>query len=460
VALFDAKRFAQDEFGRARLGHKSRLARLLKIGAQLAVDPEASIPQAFPDDAQAKAVYRFANSKHVSHAAICQGYFDATAQRSRGVGRLFVIQDTTHLSFGGRRQSDLGPVDTDGNVRGFLAHSALAVDGSSKRPLGLLGQSVWVRPTEPRPKNESSRDRLKRARESEKWSNTARQVDSTLCGLKGEKPHVVEIFDAEGDVFEALETLDALGHGFIIRACKNRLLEGEDEEPLYTAEAAATAPRRGFMDVELPSRPQRPARTARLELRSTTITIRPPNSRKHRGDPLEVSLVMAVELEPPSDEDRICWLLLTREPCQTRKDIERLVRDYTVRWLVEEFHMGLKTGCSLEERQLQTFHGLANLLALCNPIAVQLLLLRYVARADKAAPAETVLNPVQLVALHRLRPKLQLGCTAYEALRAIAGLGGFLGRKSDGEPGWRTLWRGFRALLLAERVLLADQGSG
>jgi len=43
------------------------------------------------------------------------------------------------------------------------------------------------------------------------------------------------------------------------------------------------------------------------------------------------------------------------------------------------------------------------------------------------------------------------GMTIREFLRAVAGLGGHLGRKCDGEPGWITLWRGFEKLMLIAR---------
>jgi len=33
-------------------------------------------------------------------------------------------------------------------------------------------------------------------------------------------------------------------------------------------------------------------------------------------------------------------------------------------------------------------------------------------------------------------------------MHAVAKLGGFLARKGDGEPGWRTLWRGWHELTL------------
>ena len=460
MPVFDAQRFAQEEYGGARLGHRSRTRRLVEIGKELAQDPASSVPRVFQNRHQAKAVYRFASNAHVTHADISAAHFQATTERSRSLKRLLVIQDTTHVSYGGRKESDLGPVDTTGSSRGFLAHSALAVDGATKRPLGLLGQHVWVRPGKKRPADETGEERKKRPRESEKWSAVSRQVEQHLRPLGTQKPRVVAIFDAEGDVFEVLETLDELGHGFIIRACKDRLLDDEEDDHRYLVEAAISAPRRGLLSVEVHRRPDRAARLAQLELRSTTVELRPPRNRRRKGDSLEVSIVLATERTPPEGDEPICWLLLTREPCHSHEEAASIVCDYALRWLIEEFHMGLKTGCSLERRQLQTFGALANLLAICNPIAAGLLLLRHVARTDRTAPAETVLNATQLVALRRLRPKLPVCFTAYVALRAIAELGGFLGRKSDGEPGWRTLWLGFRDLLIAERVLRADQGSG
>ena len=42
--------------------------------------------------------------------------------------------------------------------------------------------------------------------------------------------------------------------------------------------------------------------------------------------------------------------------------------------------------------------------------------------------------------------------TVREFYRELAGLGGHLLRKCDGQPGWITLWRGFEKLPLALRA--------
>ena len=42
--------------------------------------------------------------------------------------------------------------------------------------------------------------------------------------------------------------------------------------------------------------------------------------------------------------------------------------------------------------------------------------------------------------------------------RSLARLGGFIGRKSDGEPGWQTIWGGY--MRLQDMLLGADLSYG
>jgi hypothetical protein len=64
-------------------------------------------------------------------------------------------------------------------------------------------------------------------------------------------------------------------------------------------------------------------------------------------------------------------------------------------------------------------------------------------------PAACVLSDVQITILLALRPiKLPKTPTVREALLAIAAIGGHI--KNNGDPGWLTLWRGYRKLLMYE----------
>ena len=459
--------WAKHEFGRCGLGHAARRNRLIQCASQLYANAAASIPVASRTWSEAKGFYRFCDNREVTHDAILHGHFEATVDRASNVRRVLVAADTTHCSFGGRQDTDLGPVDTTGASRGFMCHSALAFDADTGRPLGLLAQRVWARSQTPHRKSDSQ-GRRSRPRESFKWSEVAEAADRYLSRLGPAKPQIIELFDAEGDHYETIERLQELDHHFVIRACRDRLLDTEDSdapedvdeqedvhgpERKYLSEAAATAPMVGTFAAHIPPRRKRAAREAVFDVRVTTVLLRPPRSRDREGASLEVSVVYACEREARPEGEQIRLLLLTREPAANLREAQQVVHQYLARWLIEDFHKAVKTGCSFENRELQTLARLTNLLAITCPIAVQMLALRHVVRQQPQAPASTILSPTQLKALRTLSSKLAANPTAYAALRAIAGVGGFLGRKHDGEPGWLTLWRGFRDLLLAERVL-------
>ena len=129
---------------------------------------------------------------------------------------------------------------------------------------------------------------------------------------------------------------------------------------------------------------------------------------------------------------------------------------YTRRWIVEEFHKAWKTGCRAEERRLTQADRLVPLLGALAIVAVRLLTLRDAARRDGTAPADA-----PAAALKVLAAKLQRPAECFESnrafLRGVAQLGGFLARRSDGEPGWQTLWKGWSVLMtLVEGYELAQ----
>ena len=134
--------------------------------------------------------------------------------------------------------------------------------------------------------------------------------------------------------------------------------------------------------------------------------------------------------------------------------------NYEKRWLIEGFHKALKTGCRVEERQYADGQSLSALAGLLSVVAVRLLQLKAMARAEPNRPASEVVPRIWLRGLEILRRRPVLGCTVREFYRPLAGLGGYLGRKGDGEPGWITLWRGFDKLALAIRVIANQQKWG
>lgn len=133
---------------------------------------------------------------------------------------------------------------------------------------------------------------------------------------------------------------------------------------------------------------------------------------------------------------------------------------YGCRWSVEELHKGMKSGSQIEARHLRNEASLERLLGMVSPIAVRILHLRELVWE---IPEQSVLGWVcreeaQVIAWQEQEPVEQLSIGRF--LRAVAQMGGFLGRKSDGEPGWQTLWKGWvRLQWKVEGMCLATQHS-
>jgi hypothetical protein len=454
------------ELAGSHLGHKARQKRLLRIGQAMSKAASASFPQQFAkDEAGLKGAYRFFANPEVKPEAILQGHTAATRERCRARGKVLCIQDTTDLIFK-HQVEGAGRINQLPRVRGLWVHTTLAVDAATHEVMGVLGQMVWARPDKPKrkKKKETAAQRKKRPRESQRWGEAAYRVSDVLEQVPAqERPQVVHVLDAEGDIFETLEVMEALGDSFVIRVTRNRLLassqgqEGVEAEREYLLDKVAQAPVRGHKVVQVPGRPGQQERQAVLEIRACRVRVRPPLNRERAGQPLELNVVLARETQPPKGQKPLNWCLVTGEPIETLEQCLQVVEAYEGRWLVEELHMGFKSGCGTEARRLQHGARLSNFLALATVVAFGMLSLRDAARRPEPPPASEHLSELQLQLLSDMCPKLPPTPNAYEALRAMALLGGFIGRKGDGEPGWRTLWRGWEKLQQAEatyRMLL------
>jgi hypothetical protein len=188
------------------------------------------------------------------------------------------------------------------------------------------------------------------------------------------------------------------------------------------------------------------------------VTVPPPKGSTYQ-DALAGRVVRVWEPAPPADvREPLEWVLITSVPTAEVLAAWERVTWYTCRWLVEDYHQCLKTGCGIEECQLQTGPGLFRLLGLLAPVAVRLLQLREVARLapERLALAELPRELVQVVAHLAEVPAETL--TVQGLWRAVAQQGGYLGRRRDGPPGWKTLWKGWHYIqTLLEGIRLAQQ---
>jgi hypothetical protein len=280
-------------------------------------------------------------------------------------------------------------------------------------------------------------------------------------------PKFVDVADQGSDTFEFLEHECRSGRRFVIRACKQRKCHpghGSSSPRCDLKEYSSSLPELGRFTMDVQAQPGRKARKeAEFVVRGGPVLICPPHCKAghHGDDPWPLYVVRVSEVKPPAGEKAVDWMLVTNEPVITFDDAWRVISWYECRWIVEEFHKSMKTGCEVEELQFTTQEALKPAIALLSVVAVTLLNLREASRRPdaKLQPATTLLAPEYVEALNAWRYKtIRRDLSVHEFFYALARLGGHQNRKSDHRPGWIVIWRGWTKLqCMAEGYVAAQR---
>lgn len=443
-----------EDLSRAELGDPRRVARAQAVVERLAAKPDASLPDAMVSDSELEGAYRLFSNDRVSFERLFDAHALGTAERARSSELVLAIHDTTICTFRHADPKEVGYLPT--GKPGFPLHLTLLVDTREwHRPLGLTHAEILPRSAPPRrrgTKYKEARYVTAKKPDSEflRWH---RGIDITETRLSESGAAVIHIADRESDSYALMAMCLLENQRFIFRARNNRntihdgalvpirdLIDGaavvlEREVPLSRRLGAPSPATRA-------THPPREGRMARLCFSKTRATFcRPHQVGAHMPKTIEINVVHVFEQDAPEGQQPVDWLLYTTEPVNTKKQLEDVVDFYRCRWQIEELNKALKTGCVVQERRLESLDALTTMLALSLPIAVELLALRALARADSTSPATIVLHPQELAALRHLshRP-LPKNPTAQDALWCIAGLGGHI--KNNGPAGWQVLQRG------------------
>ena len=438
-----------EEFEDAELGDDRLGSRLLRIAQALAMRPELGFPRAMRSEAELEGLYRFINNPRFAADEIVAPHIDRTFGRANEAGEVIAIHDSSFFQSAKKSPRQQAGIRSIVGARGFMAHVALLakVDGT---PLGLGYLETLVRTgaRARKPKQTTKGEEKMTAR----WLRSVAAVD--------EHARAIHVIDAEGDFFALLEAIAAAGSRFVIRAAHlQRIVETAGERGSLESVIANLKPvvsrtialgeRRYVERLRGPrsrkSHPQRDARQARVSISAMPIDLKlrtPANSAA-----LSVNVVRVWEPKPPAGQDPIEWVLLTNEDVGEPAALERVVDLYRKRWLVEEYFKALKTGCSLEKRQVESFAALKKVLALLAPIACRLLLLRALHRQAADAPPSAGFDEVDLTLIVQAqRQPTPWPKTLEEAYLLLARLGGHI--RNNGPPGWMTLAAGYETLLM------------
>jgi hypothetical protein len=459
--VWAASTYASAALPDARLNKRAAI-----IASVLAARPLDSIPQAFGDWDQAKATYRFIENDRVTYDLLMEPVIEKTAGDCRGRDRIICVQDTTTLTFpNAATMKGLGPVNEPGGPLGMFVHSALAV-GEDGVPIGLLHGEYWCRDPKEHGKAKQRRSRPVEEKESAKWLHGIRGARGALEQhlAEGERPSLIHVADREGDIHEIFEEILRGGDGAVIRCAQNRRVVESEPEIAYAHQAVRSRPVLARVKIDIPRKHDQPKRKATVEIRSCRVTLNPNRSRYSKRRPIPLSLVEVWEPNPPEGVERIRWLLWTTEPSSTLEEALEVVRIYRIRWVIEEVHLVLKSGCQIEELQFETVERTGKMLAFYAPVAIRVVQLRSRARIEPDSPCTVVLSEEEwhtlYAAIHRKPPPRGASPpTLRQAVLWIGRLGGHLNRKADGMPGVRSLWRGWRDLMIMLPVYLAGRRS-
>lgn len=455
--------FGEMQFGGAQLGDRRRTNRLVKLVDQMCQRPGGTLPQKFRSPADLRAFYRLMRADDVTHEAILSPHRQATLERIEQLETpVLVIHDSTELDFTTHKSLDhLGQIGS-GTRRGYIVHNSLAVDPQTREVLGLCNQVLHQRPRISKQETNAQK-RKRKTRESLLW-------------LKGTEPlpgkwQFVDVCDRGADSFEFLEHEMASGRRFVIRSSYDRRIFVGHDEPQSTDnsklhEYMRTLPQAGTWMLQVTSKVEvrsprrrgkkktvkRAARVANMAVAFAPVQIRPSTKKtgNYGNEPLAVWAIRVWEVDPPQGQERLEWVLLTNEPIRTFADAYRVVGWYECRWIIEEYHKGMKTGCRIESPQFTSEDRLQPALAVLSVVTLTLLQLRDASRRSDATTraAKTIISPLYVEVLSIWRhTKAHPDWTVHDFYYALARLGGHQNRKHDHPPGWQVIWEGWKELL-------------
>lgn len=458
----ESDHWAENEFGGALLGDARLSKRLVNVAKEIAENPTRTYSGVAKGDwAKVKAYYRMIDQPEesaVNMANILAPHRERTVRRMMGQRTVLCIQDGSDLNYTNLNKCEgLGELvanQTGAKRRGLYLHSTLAVTPNGL-PLGVL-RSQCIAPEGK--SQEEQRPAYAIPIEEKKtfsWIDHHRDLVSLSAGLP--QTRLVHVCDREADFFEMFnEQRQNSSVDLLVRAKHNRNIT---EGPLKLFEAVRKAPVSSVVQVHIPRKSARPKkskqkasparseRMAELTIRSMHVSLPPAHYQSGKA-PIELWIVHGLEENPPDNAQPVEWFLLTTIKITSGEKAEQCLRWYVLRWRIEDWHRVLKSGCRIEELQHKTTERLRRAIAINLVIAWRIMLMTLMGREAPDLPAEVLFSDIELKTLraYAKKKRLKQPVLLNDAVRLVAKLGGYLGRKNDPPPGHQIIWLGYMVL--------------
>jgi hypothetical protein len=432
--------WAEQEFKQAELNDERLKRRLLTLARDFYNRPQANIPEACQSRAKIRAAYRFFDHPKITMDQLLKSHYEATLKRISEEKIVLVVQDTTSLNYSAHPLTEgLGPISPRSEgVIGLVLHDSMAFNLAGT-PLGLLDVQCWARDPKQFGKRQFRHELSIEHKESQKWLTSFNRVSEA----KKRCPNttLISVADREADIYELfhLAVNDPCKVQLLVRAEHDRLLadgQGRLWEHMAKQPVAATEV------LSVSRQGKRAPREARLEVRFGRVKLTPP-SRKLEFKELDITAILAQEIDCPQGVEPLQWMLLTTMAVENFDEAVEKLGWYGKRWGIEVYHRTLKSGCKIEERQLGSADRIEACLAIDMVVAWRIFHLTKLGRETPDVPCSIFFEEAEWKALYcfvRQDPKPpDQPPTLREAVRMVASLGGFLGRRNDGEPGTKSL---------------------
>jgi hypothetical protein len=453
--------WAKEEVAGVDLGDERLDARATILLSALGDRPNLSIPTACGGRAEMKAAYRFFDNEKVTFENVIEPHIAKTKERMAAQATVLLVQDTTEIDLTRPDSVVEGAGELDGPRRGVLLHEmhAFAPDGV---PLGtawaeVLNRTDGVSHDTAAEKSRQRKQKPIEEKESLRWLTGLREART----IAQELPEVrcVCVADSEADIFELFaEPRGERPVHWLIRACQDRAIAGHPGHQLRGEALAAPA----LYEVELLvrgrkaeaatedrcRRQSRETRRATVEVRATTVTLRPPCRPDRKLPPVTLNVVLVREPSPPEGEVRVEWILVTTLPIDTLDGVRTVVEYYCIRWNVEILFRTLKSGCRIERRRFEHIDRVLPAVGIYLIVAWRTLFVCRLGRSCPDIDCEAIFEPSEWkavwMAVHRKRPPKRRP-RLKEMVHLVASLGGYVERP-DSEPGTQTLWIGLQRM--------------
>lgn len=415
--------------------------RAVQLLERMIAQPSTSLPTACHGWTETQAAYRFFDNPKVTAEKVLAPHRAATSERMAEQSIVLCVQDTSELDYSGQRQMrGLGPLTYEAQ-QGLLIHPTLAIT-PERLCLGVLDTDIWARDIESYGKRKHCSAKPIEEKESFRWIEGYQQVcqiAQTLC-----ETQCVYVADRESDIYELFIEGELQGHSadFLVRARHDRIVLDESR----LSEELAEAPVIGKVAFELPSTHSRKRKPVTQCLKAVRVTLRSPREKAHLP-PVEVTVLLAEEVDPAKGEKPITWILVTNLLITTAEQAVEKLQWYLCRWQIEIYFRILKSGCKVEKLQLECTERLQPALAMYMIVAWRVLYVTMLGRDCPDLPCDVVFDTKEWQAIHLVSTQTKppdKPPALNTIVRMIAEMGGFIGRKGDGEPGPQTIWIGLQ----------------